>query len=88
MDRFCWLKGDLTFESLRQAVIEPAERVWIGTSASRHAISSEAISEVATSGTAWLTNTRLELNPALVAIIGARGSGKTALAETIADQTT
>ena len=29
-DRYCWIKGDLTFEALRQAVIEPEERVWIG----------------------------------------------------------
>ena len=30
LDRYCWIKGDLSFESLRQASIEPEERVWIG----------------------------------------------------------
>ncbi len=84
LDRFCWLKGDLTFEALRQAVIEPADRVWIGPSPPHHAISSVAVSEVATSGTPWLVNTQVELNPGLVAVIGARGSGKTALAEIVA----
>lgn len=84
LDRYCWLKGDLTFESLRQAVIEPADRVWIGPSAPHHAMSSVAVSEIRTSGTPWFLNKPLELNSGLVAIIGARGSGKTALAEIIA----
>ncbi len=30
LDRYCWLKGDLAFETLRQTVIEPEHRVWIG----------------------------------------------------------
>jgi ABC-type lipoprotein export system ATPase subunit len=84
LDRFCWLKGDVAFEALRQAVIEPADRVWIGPNPPHHLISSTAVSEVTTSGTPWLVNTRVELNPGLVAIIGARGSGKTALAEMVA----
>jgi len=29
-DRFCWIKGDLAFETIRQAIVEPEERVWIG----------------------------------------------------------
>ncbi|HXN97652.1 MAG TPA: AAA family ATPase [Candidatus Acidoferrales bacterium] len=84
LDRFCWLKGDLIFETLRQAVIEPGDRVWIGPSPPYQAISSVAVSEVLTIGAPWLENAQLELNPGLVAIIGARGSGKTALAEIIA----
>ena len=39
LDRYCWIKGDLTFEALRQAVIEPGlrsredhgEELWDGT---------------------------------------------------------
>lgn len=84
LDRFCWIKGDLTFEALRQAVIEPADRVWIGQSPPHHAMSAVAVSEFTTSETPWLENKRVELNPGLVAIIGARGSGKTALAEIVA----
>jgi energy-coupling factor transporter ATP-binding protein EcfA2 len=84
LDRLCWLKGDLTFEALRQAVIEPDDRVWIGPSPPYHRIPSVAISDVLTTETPWLVNKRVELNPGLVAIIGARGSGKTALAEVVA----
>jgi hypothetical protein len=78
------VKGDLTFEALRQAVIEPADRVWIGPSPPPHAMPSIAILKVTTSKTPWLVNTQVGLNPGLVAIVGARGSGKTALAEIIA----
>src|SRR5262249_49745579 len=28
--RYCWIKGDATFESLRQALLEPEERVTLG----------------------------------------------------------
>lgn len=84
LGRLCWLKGDLTFDTLRQAVIEPEERVWIGSEIPHHRIPSTAISDVSTTGTTWLKNPKVELNPGLVAIIGARGSGKTALAEILA----
>jgi ABC-type lipoprotein export system ATPase subunit len=84
LDRLCWLKGDLTFEALRQAVIEPDDRVWIGPTPPYHRTPSIAISDELTTETPWLANTKVELNPGLVAIIGARGSGKTALAEIIA----
>ena len=84
LDRICWLKGDLSFEALRQAVIEPEDRVWIGPAPPYHRIPSNAISNVLTAGTTWLAKPNVELNSGLVAIIGARGSGKTALAEIIA----
>jgi len=84
LDRLCWLKGDLTFESLRQAVIEPEDRVWIGPTPPYHRIPPVVISDVSTTETPWLGNSKVELNPGMVAIIGARGSGKTALAEIIA----
>ena len=84
LDRYCWLKGDLTFEALRQAVIEPEDRVWIGPTPPFHNMSAVAISEAVTTETPWLENSKIELNAGLVAIVGARGSGKTALAEIIA----
>lgn len=83
-DRHCWLKGDPTFETLRQAVIEPEERVWIGESAPATGIVSMTVTEVRTSKTPWLATRPIPLNCGLVAIIGARGSGKTALADLIA----
>ena len=41
--RFCWIKGDLTFESLRQACIEPSERVFIGAEPPRGALDGHTI---------------------------------------------
>jgi len=82
--RFCWIKGDLTFEALRQAVIEPEERVWIGTLPPPRAAPSVAIQDVRTTATPWLTAPSIPLNTGLVGVIGARGSGKTALLDLIA----
>jgi energy-coupling factor transporter ATP-binding protein EcfA2 len=84
LGRSCWLKGDLTFETLRQAVLEPEDRVWIGPTPPYHRIPSLVITQATTTDTPWFANGQLELNPGLVAIIGARGSGKTALAEIVA----
>ena len=83
-DRRCWLKGDLTFETLRQACLEPEIRVFVGTAAPPAAPTSQVISEIEVTGAPFLLNPKLPLNPGLVGIIGARGSGKTALADLIA----
>ncbi|HET7436186.1 MAG TPA: AAA family ATPase [Thermoanaerobaculia bacterium] len=84
MDRYCWLKGDPTFETLRQAVIEPDDRVWIGPTSPPRSPSSLCVSEVQVANAPWLNSNHIELNTGLIAIIGARGSGKTALADIIA----
>jgi hypothetical protein len=81
-DRCCWIKGDLSFEALRQAVVEPAERVWLGPEpppATR-----QAISDVHWVDAPWLKGNGLPLNPGLVAVVGPRGSGKTAFVDLIA----
>ena len=79
--RYCWVKGDPTFETLRQALLEPEERVWIGPIAPDRHDASQCIAKITTRETDWLKNDAIPLNSGLVAIIGARGSGKTALAE-------
>ena len=84
LDRFCWIKGDLTFESLRQACIEPDGRAFVGSEPPRGALPSQTIDQVEVSNAPWLTTDRVPLNSGLIAIIGARGSGKTALADLIA----
>jgi len=84
LDRFCWIKGDLTFESLRQACIEPEGRAFVGPDTPRGALPSQTIDQVEVSNAPWLITNRVPLNPGLIAIIGARGSGKTALADLIA----
>lgn len=84
LERYCWLKGDLTFETLRQAVIEPEERVWIGPESPAQNSPSIYLRSMATTDTDWLENKSSEFNPGMVAIIGARGSGKTALVDMVA----
>lgn len=83
-DRYCWIKGDPTFESLRQTMLEPEERVFIGSSPPDRRDSSQCIASIGTRETPWIKTGEIPMNPGLVAIIGARGSGKTALADIIA----
>ncbi len=82
--RLCWIKGDPTFESLRQTLLEPEDRVWIGPTAPDRHDASQCIAGVQTKKTPWIANDAIPLNFGLVAIIGARGSGKTALADILA----
>lgn len=84
LERYCWIKGDPTFETLRQAVIEPEERVWLGPTAPAHNIPSVVINRICVTDAPWLHSSTIELNSGLVAVIGARGSGKTALVDMIA----
>jgi energy-coupling factor transporter ATP-binding protein EcfA2 len=84
LDRFTWIKGDATFESLRQACIEPEARVFIGQSPPEGALPYQVIESIELGHTRWFKPRRIELNPGLVGIIGARGSGKTALADLVA----
>lgn len=85
LERFCWIKADPTFEGLRQVIHEPEERVIIGKTPPQETDESKVIKSIAfNNGSAWFTDDKLELNSGLVAIIGEKGSGKTALADMIA----
>ena len=84
LDRFCWIKGDLSFETLRQAVIEPGDRVWIDSTPPPGPSDSETLEGIKVNDAPWLGKPELRLNPGLITIIGARGSGKTALMEFLA----
>ena len=83
-DRFSWIKGALEFDALRQACIDPSGRAHVGAEPPKSATPSQVISEVRVLDAPWMTTPIIPLNPGLVAIIGARGSGKTALADMIA----
>lgn len=83
-NRYTWIKGDATFESLRQACLEPRERVIVAEHPPEGALDYRVIASVSVSGADWITTPKIPLAPGLVAIIGARGSGKTALADLIA----
>jgi hypothetical protein len=82
--RFSWIKGALEFDALRQACIDPEGRAYVGEQPPQSAMPSQVISHVKIDGASWATTPDIPLNPGLVAIIGARGSGKTALADVIA----
>ncbi|MEX0729507.1 MAG: AAA family ATPase [Aquisalimonadaceae bacterium] len=83
-NRFSWIKGALEFDALRQACIDPEGRAYVGEQPPSSAMPSQVISHVRFEGADWATTPDIPLNPGLVAIIGARGSGKTALADVIA----
>ncbi len=83
-DRYCWIRGDLTFETLRQICYDPQHRVCIGKEPPEGGRPSDTIVNVNIQKADWMCTPKIPINPGLVAIIGARGSGKTALVEMIA----
>ena len=83
-DRYSWIKGALQFDTLRQACIDPAGRAFVGVGPPVRAAPSQIIETFEVTRAPWLKTPTLALNPGLVAIIGGRGSGKTALVDIIA----
>ncbi len=83
-ERYSWIKGTVEFDTLRQACIDPAGRAYVGVEPPVSATPSQIIERIEIKGAPWAQTPILALNPGLVAIIGARGSGKTALADMIA----
>jgi ABC-type lipoprotein export system ATPase subunit len=93
-DRKTWIKADPTFAGLRQTLIEPAERVFIGAEPDKLAsvrlnptkyVSRITISRnpQSTLGEKWF-NVDLPLNHGLIAVVGNKGSGKTGLVDALA----
>lgn len=94
-DKATWIKADPTFLGLLQAIKEPAKRSYIGDRPEKlreveenktFFINSIEINKVTGSSIPeeWLAGCRVLLNHDLVAIIGNKGSGKSALADVIA----
>ncbi len=83
-NRFCWIKADTTFEGLKQVLYEPSDRLYIGEYPPGSKNDYQVIESIEINSPAWFISNRIPLNKDLVAIIGGRGSGKSALAEIIA----
>ncbi|ADY51843.1 ABC transporter [Pseudopedobacter saltans DSM 12145] len=94
--RYCWIKGEKSFKALQHLIVEPIDRVLIkdknpieeriNTNRTKY-IDSIKLNSVAgydpkTQGE-WFNNIEIPLNPELVAIIGNKGNGKSALADII-----
>ncbi|WP_369987116.1 TrlF family AAA-like ATPase [Pseudomonas xanthosomatis] len=94
-DKKTWIKADPTFRGLQQAIREPSKRSYIGLKPPKleeiaanktYFIDRVEISKVQGSPLTshWLGDVQLPLNSDLVAIIGNKGSGKSALADVLA----
>ncbi|MFV3334960.1 TrlF family AAA-like ATPase [Pseudomonas sp. NY15437] len=94
-DKKTWIKADPTFRGLQQAIREPAKRSFIGMTPPKlgeiaanktyfidHVRITKSQGSDLTSR--WLDEVQLPLNSDLVAIIGNKGSGKSALADVLA----
>ena len=81
-DRFCWIKSDPSFHGLRQILWEPEDRIHVGTLPPQPADHSQQICKISiTNSAGWFSTDSIELNRGLVAIIGEKGAGKTAIAD-------
>jgi len=83
-ERYSWIKGALEFDALRQACIDPEGRAFVGVEPPPSAMPSQVITSATINNASWAQTPEISLNKGLVAIIGSRGSGKTALADMIA----
>lgn len=80
-----WIKADPTFAGLKQVINEPNTRVFIGNTPPNFKPDHKIIKKITIpNSNGWFAdNFELVLNRDLIAIIGGRGSGKSALAEVI-----
>ena len=89
----CWIKADTTFEGLRQVLIEPSrisfeepEVIQRMRQSPDKFIKNLLINRTtnATMPEVWFDNVNIPINPGMVAIIGNKGSGKSAIADILA----
>ena len=80
-----WIKADTTFEGLKQVLFEPRERVSISRTLTNVKNPSKVIRSISIKNSnKWFNEDEIPLNENMVAIVGEKGSGKTALADLLA----
>lgn len=84
LGRRCWIRAAPTFDGLRQTLVEPERRVHVGELPPEGPSRGDTIRWLRLRGAKWIQNDALEFNDGLVTIVGAKGSGKTALADLLA----
>jgi len=93
IEKYCWIKADPTFEGLRQITIEPNDRIYIGATPPKLAdvednksryIDTIKIHNVNQNQNPSWFDAEIPLNNSLIAVIGKKGSGKSAMADIIA----
>lgn len=89
----CWFKADIAFESFQQVIADPGERVFVGdippavervqNNPTKY-MASIVFDKVKESNLDedWFAG-QVSLNPGLIAVIGNKGTGKTALVEAL-----
>lgn len=95
-NKFSWIKSDTTFEGLKQILQEPGDRVYVGSEPPVFSninanktkyidkLSIKPISGYSDNYGKWFNN-EISFNKELVAIIGNKGNGKSAIADIIAN---
>ncbi len=92
----CWIKADPTYEGLKQAIIQPKERIYIGEFPPRlkqienkpsqfiDTIKINKVQNPKNKNEKWFDSVeQIPINSGMVAIIGGKGSGKSALSDII-----
>jgi len=95
LQNICWIKANPTFEGLKQLMNEPSDRIFIGEKPEILLQIEENPTKYVDSLTInhvdgydghngkWFKDINIELNHELIAIIGNKGKGKSAIAEII-----
>lgn len=94
--KYCWIKADSTFDGLKQSFKEPEDRIFIGEEPSLFSliksnktkyidkIEIKAVNGYNNPSNKWFNN-EIKFNKELVAIIGNKGNGKSAITDTVAN---
>ena len=94
--KITWIKADPTFEGLKQILIEPENRVFIGEkprifktvedNRTKYIkeLDIDAIDGYSGAKGKWFEKTKIPFNKELVAIIGNKGNGKSAISDILA----